>query len=90
MILQARQAYDELTQYQGPAVGWKARLKQFPNSTRSVRSSVAGSWVPLTPGVAQASVATDEITMLQVFDLNDDGISELVTEEIEGRGMWIL
>lgn len=41
-------------------------------------------------GVLQNSIATGEITWIQLFDLNDDGISEVVTEEVEGRGTGIL
>jgi hypothetical protein len=41
-------------------------------------------------GVAKSFLATEEITSLQIFDLNEDGVSELITEEIEGRGTGVL
>jgi hypothetical protein len=41
-------------------------------------------------GRLELSVTTNEITSLQCFDLNNDGVSELVTEEVEGRGTGIL
>lgn len=41
-------------------------------------------------GLLQDSIGTDEITWIQLFDLNGDGVSELVTEEVEGRGTGVL
>ena len=33
---------------------------------------------------------TEKITWLQLFDLNEDGVSEIVTEEVDGRGTGVL
>jgi len=37
-----------------------------------------------------ASIATHEITWLQLFDLDEDGQSEVITEEVDGRGTDVL
>lgn len=37
-----------------------------------------------------ASISSNQITGLQLVDLDEDGISEIVTEEIESRGTGIL
>lgn len=51
----------------------------------------SGALVLFSPnGRLESSVTTNEITSLQCFDLNQDGVSELVTEEVEGRGTGIL
>jgi len=36
------------------------------------------------------TLKTDKITWLQMFDLNEDGVSEIVTEEVNGRGTGLL
>src|SRR5437879_5971806 len=53
--------------------------------------NMGGALILFSPQqLAEDSMATNEITWLQLFDLNDDGISELVTEEIEAQGTGIL
>lgn len=41
-------------------------------------------------GVLEDSLPSDEITSIELFDLDGDGISEMLTEEIEGRGTGVL
>ena len=41
-------------------------------------------------GSSITTLETGEILWLQLFDLNEDGIAELITEEVEGRGTGIL
>jgi hypothetical protein len=41
-------------------------------------------------GAHIATKATNEIRWLQLFDIDEDGLSELMTEEIDGRGTGIL
>ena len=41
-------------------------------------------------GTLIQTLKTDEITWLQLFDLNEDGISEIVTEEVNGWGTGVL
>jgi hypothetical protein len=41
-------------------------------------------------GNSIASVQTGEITSLEVFDLVEDGTSEIITDEIEGAGTGVL
>jgi hypothetical protein len=41
-------------------------------------------------GLLEDSIASNKITWIQLFDLNGDGVSELVTEEIEGSGTGVL
>jgi hypothetical protein len=53
--------------------------------------NLSGGIAAFSPnGLLENSITTNEITWAQLFDLNDDGVSELVTEEIEGRGTGIL
>lgn len=57
----------------------------------ALSKNLGGGLVLFSPnGRVESSVTTNEITSLQCFDLNDDGVSELVTEEVEGRGTGIL
>ena len=41
-------------------------------------------------GTALATQRTKEITAVQLVDLDEDGVSEVVTEEIDGRGTGVL
>lgn len=41
-------------------------------------------------GVLADSISSGEFTWIQLFDLNGDGISEVITEEIAGRGTGVL
>ena len=41
-------------------------------------------------GVLAEAEETEEITWIQLFDLDEDGVSEIVTEEIGGRGTGVL
>jgi hypothetical protein len=41
-------------------------------------------------GSALATRPTREITWVQLFDIDEDGISEVVTEEVDGRGTGVL
>jgi hypothetical protein len=41
-------------------------------------------------GSAVVTQPTREITWVQLFDLDEDGVSEIVTEEIDGRGTGVL
>lgn len=43
-----------------------------------------------TDGTAVATLPTKEITSVQLIDLDEDGVSEVVTEEIDGRGTGVL
>jgi hypothetical protein len=57
----------------------------------AVSKNLAGGLILFSQdGLMTNSLATDEITSIQVFDLNDDGVSEIVTEEVEARGTGIL
>jgi hypothetical protein len=56
-----------------------------------ISTDLGGGLILFTPkGLAENSIPTQEITWLQLFDLNDDGISELATEESEGHATDIL
>jgi hypothetical protein len=37
-----------------------------------------------------AKQETGEVTQLQLFDINEDGVAEIVTEEVDGRGTGVL
>jgi hypothetical protein len=41
-------------------------------------------------GANVSAKQTKEITWVQLFDLDEDGVAEVVTEEIEGRGTGVL
>ncbi len=41
-------------------------------------------------GSSIQTLRTDKITWLQLFDLNEDSVSEIVTEEVNGRGTGVL
>jgi hypothetical protein len=41
-------------------------------------------------GLMESSLATGEAESIQVFDLNDDGVSEILLDEIIGKGTGIL
>src|SRR5437899_1857890 len=46
----------------------------------AISTDLGGGLILFSPkGLAESSIATQEITWLQLFDLNDDGISELAT-----------
>ena len=54
------------------------------------RNLGGGLLVFVANGANVATEETNEITSLQIFDLDEDGVAEIATEEIEGRGTGIL
>jgi hypothetical protein len=57
----------------------------------AVSCNLAGGLAAFRPdGSRLATVLTNQITWLQLFDLNEDGVSDLITEEIESSGTGVL
>jgi hypothetical protein len=56
-----------------------------------ISSNLAGGLAVFrSDGSAVVTQPTREITWVQLFDLDEDGVSEVVTEEIDGRGTGVL
>jgi len=51
---------------------------------------IGGLTIFRNDGAMVAAHPTREITWVQLFDLDEDGVSEVVTEEIDGRGTGVL